>query len=170
MQGLPRPIALYVGRVSVDKNLEAFLGMEWKGSKVIVGGGPALQRLKIKFPGAYFLGSKTGSELVAHYRSADIFVFPSLKDTFGLVVIEALACGLAVAAFKDAVGPQDIITQPFLGGLSDNLSEAAMRALHASGTREDRAAYIKANYAWANSADQFSAICKEDIMRFRQAV
>jgi hypothetical protein len=97
---LPRPIALFVGRVAIEKNLEAFLGMHWEGSKVVVGDGPDLPELRKKYPDAHFTGKKEGHDLGAHYRSADIFVFPSRTDTFGMVLIEALGAGLPVAAYN----------------------------------------------------------------------
>ena len=102
LAGLPRPILLSVGRVAVEKNLEAFLDCPVAGSKVVVGDGPALAGLKQRYGKVAFLGVKSGAELAAIYRSADVFVFPSRTDTFGLVNIEALACGLPVAAFPVA--------------------------------------------------------------------
>ena len=104
MTGLPRPILLNVGRVAVEKNIEAFLDLDVPGSKVVVGGGPALDKLKADYPRVLFLGPKHGAELASTYASADVFVFPSRTDTFGLVNIEALACGLPVAAYPVA-GP-----------------------------------------------------------------
>ena len=108
---LKRPVALYVGRVAIEKNLEEFLAMPWNGSKVIVGEGPSKTDLSQKYPEAVFVGKKTGEELANCYRSADLFVFPSRTDTFGIVLIEALACGLPVAAYN-VTGPRDIITIP----------------------------------------------------------
>ncbi|MEP6869936.1 MAG: glycosyltransferase family 1 protein, partial [Novosphingobium sp.] len=108
MASLPHPIMLSVGRVSSEKNLEAFLGLDVPGSKVVVGDGPALDALRRKYPDVHFLGMLHGEELAGAYRSADCFVFHSLTDTFGLVIIEALACGLPVAAFPVA-GPLDIL-------------------------------------------------------------
>ena len=108
MANLPRPIMLYVGRVSTEKNLPAFLGLPVVGSKVVVGDGPAFGALKDKYLDVSFLGTLQGRELAAAYAAADVFVFPSRTDTFGLVMIEALACGLPVAAFP-VQGPLDIV-------------------------------------------------------------
>src|SRR6185369_3481271 len=99
MKHLPRPIMLNVGRVAVEKNIEAFLDCPVPGSKVVVGDGPALEPLKARYPDVHFLGALHGEELASAFRAANVFVFPSLTDTFGLVNIEALACGLPVAAF-----------------------------------------------------------------------
>lgn len=107
-EGLPRPIFLNVGRVAVEKNIEAFVELDLPGSIAIVGDGPALEGLKKKYPHVHFLGAKFGDELATYYASADVFVFPSLTDTFGLVVLEAMASGTPVAAF-DATGPKDVI-------------------------------------------------------------
>ena len=155
MTDLPGPIALYVGRIAIEKNIEDFLKMDWKGTKVLVGDGPSMSELKSKYPNAHFAGTKTGQELAAYYRSADIFVFPSRTDTFGMVLIEALASGLPVAAYK-APGPIDIITEPLLGALSEtNLTEAAQKSLNAPGSAEQRAEHIKQNYTWEIAARQF---------------
>ncbi len=150
---LPKPVALYVGRVAVEKNLESFLSMEWSGSKVIVGEGPDLQHLKNKFSDAIFVGVKTGKDLADHYRSADLFVFPSKTDTFGMVLVEAMACGLPVAAYP-VTGPIDIIRQDFLGALDEDLGTAARKAL-LHGTAEARAAHAQDNYSWRKAAHQF---------------
>lgn len=106
--GLPRPIFLNVGRVAVEKNIEAFVELDLPGSIVVIGDGPAMADMKKKYPGVHFLGSKFGEELATCYASADVFVFPSLTDTFGLVVLEAMASGTPVAAFE-ATGPKDVI-------------------------------------------------------------
>ena len=108
MAELPRPIMLNVGRVAPEKNIEAFLELEAEGSKVVVGGGPALEKMKAAYPDVLFLGPKHGAELASVYTAADVFVFPSRTDTFGLVNIEALACGVPVAAFP-VPGPADIL-------------------------------------------------------------
>jgi glycosyltransferase involved in cell wall biosynthesis len=153
---LKRPVALYVGRVAIEKSIEDFLAMDWPGSKVVVGDGPSLESLKKKYPQAIFTGKKTGADLAAHYRSADVFVFPSRTDTFGIVLIEALACGLPVAAYN-AIGPRDIITEPFLGTLHEHdLALAARHALN-TGTPQERAAFVRALYTWENAASQFEA-------------
>lgn len=108
MAALPGPVLLNVGRVAPEKNLEAFLDAPVPGSKVVVGDGPALESLRRRYPDVLFLGALSGDELASAYRAADCFVFPSLTDTFGLVVIEALACGTPVAAYP-VTGPVDIL-------------------------------------------------------------
>ena len=126
--GLPRPVHLYVGRVAVEKNLEAFLSLDLPGSKVVVGDGPARESLEARHPEAHFLGPRFGADLAHTYASADVFVFPSLTDTFGLVVLEALASGVPVAAFP-VTGPKDIIGDAPVGALDDDLGAACTRAL-----------------------------------------
>ncbi|MFV0430591.1 MAG: glycosyltransferase family 4 protein [Alphaproteobacteria bacterium] len=123
----PSPVWLYVGRVAIEKNIEAFLKIPLEGTKLIVGGGPALKELKQKYPKVIFMGMKTKDELVQYYNEADIFVFPSKTDTFGLVMLEALACGKPVAAYP-AAGALDIINGHNIGVLSDNLQEACQKA------------------------------------------
>lgn len=151
---LPRPIALYVGRIAIEKNLEAFLDMPWEGSKVLVGDGPVTEELRRKYPAAIFAGKKTGADLAAYYQASDVFVFPSKTDTFGIVLIESLACGLPVAAFN-VIGPKDIITAPAHGALTDdNLAWAAKEAM-ASGDPEACAAYARENYSWETAGKQF---------------
>jgi glycosyltransferase involved in cell wall biosynthesis len=152
--GLPGPVALYVGRVAVEKNLDAFLSMEWSGSRVIVGNGPSESELKAKYPAAHFVGVKTGEELADHYRSADVFVFPSRTDTLGMVLVEAMACGLPIAAYPVA-GPMDIVTQDFLGSLDGDLAQACEMAVKSPGSAEDRAEYARGNYSWHKAACQF---------------
>ncbi len=125
---LPRPIFLYVGRVSVEKNLGAFLNVELPGSKVIVGEGPALAGLKAAWPTVRFEGALFGESLARAYASADVFVFPSRTDTFGVVLLEALASGVPVAAFPVA-GPADVIGDSGVGVLSEDLRAAALAAL-----------------------------------------
>ncbi len=152
---LPRPVALYVGRVAIEKNLEDFLAMTWDGAKVIVGDGPSLPVLQKKYPEALFVGTKEGEELAAHYRSADIFVFPSRTDTFGIVLIEALASGLPVAAYN-VTGPRDIITAPHLGALHENdLAAAAREALAVKDDKDARHQHICDHYTWPAVARQF---------------
>ncbi|NCC22914.1 MAG: glycosyltransferase family 1 protein [Alphaproteobacteria bacterium] len=150
---LKRPVALYVGRVAIEKNLEAFLGMEWAGSKVVVGDGPAMAELREKFPETRFAGKKVGHELADHYRSSDLFVFPSKTDTFGIVLIEALACGLPIAGY-DVTGPRDIVSEPFLGAVGDDLARCCLTAL-SCGRPEDRFNHVRANYTWRRAAEQF---------------
>jgi glycosyltransferase involved in cell wall biosynthesis len=144
------PIQLYVGRVAIEKNIEAFLTATHPGTKVVVGDGPALVSLKAKYPDAHFLGPKFGADLAAAYAAADVFVFPSKTDTFGLVMIEALACGTPVAAYP-VTGPIDVLT-PETGAMHDDLDQAIAEAL----TR-DRAACraYGQGFTWAKSAHQF---------------
>jgi glycosyltransferase involved in cell wall biosynthesis len=125
---LPRPIAMYVGRVAVEKNIEAFLQLDLPGTKVIVGEGPARSELEAKYPSARFVGYKYGEELAAHIAAADVFVFPSRTDTFGLVLLEAMACGLPVAAYP-VIGPVDVVTNGVTGVLSEDLRAATLAAL-----------------------------------------
>lgn len=154
MQDLKKPIALYVGRVAIEKSIEDFLAMDWPGSKVVVGDGPSRAELKGQYPDTHFLGVKTGEELADHYRSADVFVFPSRTDTFGMVLVEALACGVPVAAYN-VTGPKDIVTEPFLGILTeDNLADAAQKAL-SCGAPAKRAEFVKSYYTWENAGAQY---------------
>lgn len=153
MLELKQPIALYVGRIAIEKNLEEFLKMDWDGSKVLVGDGPVRQELEQKFSTAIFVGKKTGAELVEYYRSSDVFVFPSKTDTFGMVLIEALACGLPVAAYN-VMGPKDIIVHDYLGNLNSNLSEAAKKAIK-SADKKQSYEHVKGNYDWKIAAKQF---------------
>jgi glycosyltransferase involved in cell wall biosynthesis len=148
----PGPVLLYVGRVSNEKNIEAFLKLDTPGTKVVVGDGPARLPLQAKYPAAKFLGYLSGEVLAEQYAQADLFVFPSLTDTFGLVVIEALASGVPVAAFP-ATGPVDILTRPELGACDDDLGQAVRRAL-VSGVREECIAEAK-KYTWENCTQQF---------------
>jgi glycosyltransferase involved in cell wall biosynthesis len=126
--GLPRPVFLYVGRVSYEKNLEAFLKLELPGSKVVYGVGPVLDRLKREYPGVHWRGVVPRSELVEIYSAADSFVFPSCSETFGLVMLEAMACGTPVAAFPVA-GPLDVVGSSMGGVLDADLRAAALRSL-----------------------------------------
>lgn len=153
LHDLPTPIALYVGRIAIEKNLEEFLEMPWDGSKVIVGNGPIRQQLEKKYKNTHFVGKKTNKELADFYRAADIFVFPSKTDTFGIVLIEALACGLPVAA-HDVMGPKDIIKHPSLGALNEKLEIAASEALQ-SGKPEACNQHVKENYSWQQATQNF---------------
>jgi glycosyltransferase involved in cell wall biosynthesis len=126
--GWQRPVFMNVGRISIEKNLEAFLDLDLPGTKVVVGDGPHRGELQRKYPGAVFTGVKTGEELARHYASADVFVFPSLTDTFGNVLLEALASGVPVAAFP-VPGPLDVIGTSGAGLLGADLKKAAMAAL-----------------------------------------
>ena len=146
-----RPIFLYMGRVAVEKNIEAFLKLDLPGTKYVVGGGPDLDMLRRKYPAARFTGYKTGEELARHMATADVFVFPSLTDTFGLVLIEALACGVPVAAFP-VQGPIDIVENGVTGCLDENLETAAMKALQIDPERCRRQALL---YTWEACTRQF---------------
>lgn len=126
--GLPRPIHLYVGRVAVEKNIGAFLALDLPGSKVVIGDGPQRAALQTQYPDVHFLGAKFGTDLARHVAAADVFVFPSLTDTFGLVMLEALACGLPVAAFP-VPGPKDVVREGEVGALDWDLAKAVERAL-----------------------------------------
>jgi glycosyltransferase involved in cell wall biosynthesis len=125
---LPRPIAVYVGRVAVEKNVEAFLRMPWKGSKLVIGDGPERARLQSLYPEATFTGFRFAADLAAHLAAADVMVFPSVTDTFGLVNLEAMACGVPVAAYP-VNGPIDVVADGVTGALDADLGKAALRAL-----------------------------------------
>ncbi|GAA5445512.1 GDP-mannose-dependent alpha-mannosyltransferase [Microbulbifer sp. NBRC 101763] len=149
--GLPRPVMLNVGRVAVEKSLEKFLSLELPGTKVIVGDGPQLNILKRKFPSAIYMGVREGEALTECYSSADVFVFPSLTDTFGLVNLEALACGLPVAAYP-VTGPKDIIGDAPVGVVHKNLKVAIERALLLKG--EDCIAHAR-TFSWDVATEDF---------------
>jgi len=148
---LPRPIFISVGRIAVEKNLEAFLSLDLPGSKVVIGDGPQLEVLKLRFPQAVFLGEKTGKELASHIAAADVFVFPSLTDTFGVVQLEALACGVPVAAFP-VTGPIDVIADRPVGALDHDLRSACLRAL---GQSRELCRDFALTHSWENCARQF---------------
>ena len=148
---LEGPIFVYVGRVAVEKNLEAFLDLDLPGSKVIVGPGPQLEELKKKYPKVLFTGAKSGEELVRHFADADVFVFPSFTDTFGLVILESMACGTPVAAFP-ANGPKDIIPGSGAGVVDEDLRKACLGALELD--REQCRAYAE-TYSWRACAEEF---------------
>ena len=121
-------VYLYVGRIAVEKNIEAFLSLQLEGRKIVVGDGPLLSKLKLAYPEAIFLGEKSKGELPEIYNLADVFVFPSRTDTFGLVLLEAMACGVPVAAFPVAA-PIDVIGDSQAGSISENLLDAVKCAL-----------------------------------------
>lgn len=148
---LPRPIFLTVGRVAVEKNLEAFLSLDLPGSKVVVGDGPMKAELMRRFPEAVFLGALPREALPSIYAAADVFVFPSRTDTFGLVLLEALACGVPVAAFP-VQGPRDVIGDAAVGVLDCDLRAAAVRAL--SIDRQACRAFAQ-GHDWDRSARMF---------------
>jgi glycosyltransferase involved in cell wall biosynthesis len=125
---LPRPIMLYAGRVAPEKNLEAFVALDLPGSRVVIGDGPALARLQAKYPDVHWLGRQPHDTLARYYDAADLFVFPSRTDTFGLVMLEAMACGCPVAAFP-VTGPVDVVTPGVSGALNEDLRLACEQAL-----------------------------------------
>lgn len=155
-EGLPRPVFLYVGRVAVEKNIGAFLDLDLPGSKVVVGDGPQLDSLKRRYPGVHFAGVRHGEALSRAYAGADVMVFPSLTDTFGLVMLEALACGTPVAAFP-VTGPKDVLTAggPSVGATADDLRVATLAAL-AHGDRAACRAYAE-TFSWRACAERFFA-------------
>jgi glycosyltransferase involved in cell wall biosynthesis len=148
---LARPIFLCVGRVAVEKNIEAFLRLDLPGTKWVAGDGPALAKLKAQFPEAHFTGVLTQPELAALYNAADVFVFPSRTDTFGLVLLEAMACGCPVAAYP-VTGPVDVIGDAPAGALDEDLRAAALRALTIP--RELARAHAE-RYSWEACTRQF---------------
>lgn len=151
--GLPRPIFVNVGRVAVEKNLDAFLSLDLPGTKVVIGAGPQVTELKHRFPDAKFLGTLENETLAAHVAAADVFVFPSRTDTFGVVQLEALACGVPVAAFP-VTGPKDVIGINPIGALNEDLRAACLAALHVS---RDACRTFALGRSWDNSARQFIA-------------
>jgi len=173
---LPGPVLLYVGRVSLEKNLPTFLAADVPGSKVVVGDGPDRARLEAAYPGVRFLGALAGTDLARAYCSADVFVFPSRTDTFGLVMIEALACGVPVAAFP-VPGPLDVVGAEgrgphgdlpmTVGALDEDLGLAIRKALRLDPLG---AAIHGASFSWERSTDQFldavsgAADCREPAM------
>src|SRR3981189_1904388 len=149
--GLPEPVFLCVGRLAVEKNLEAFLELDLPGTKMIVGDGPALSALARNYPQAVFLGARQGEALAQAYAAADVFVFPSKTDTFGLVLLEALASGLPVAAFP-VTGPRDVIGAAPVGALNDDLRLACLSALTIS---PQACLEFAARHTWEASARAF---------------
>lgn len=146
-----RPIWIYVGRVAVEKNIEAFLSLDLPGTKVVIGDGPAMSELKPKYPATKFEGYKFGSELASYIASGDVFVFPSLTDTFGVVMLEAMSCGLPVAAFP-VTGPRDVVRNDITGCLNEDLQTAALSALKLN----PRDCIQQAReYTWKQATQQF---------------
>jgi glycosyltransferase involved in cell wall biosynthesis len=142
---------MYMGRIAVEKNIEEFLKLDLPGSKIVIGDGPDLDMLRYKYPKILFTGFKHGQDLAAHLAAADVFVFPSQTDTFGIVLLEAMACGVPIAAFPVA-GPIDIVKHGVTGVLCDNLYRAAMDALKLNpGDCVDYAM----QYTWKKSAESF---------------
>lgn len=148
---LPRPIWVYVGRVAVEKNIEGFLDLDIPGSKIVIGDGPDRERLEAKYPGCHFLGYRFGRELAQHQAGADAFVFPSRTDTFGIVMLEAMACGLPVAAFP-VTGPIDVVRAGETGILDSDLRSACKRALDLDPA--DCRRYAESR-SWTRSTEQF---------------
>jgi len=148
---LPRPIFMTMGRVAIEKNIEAFLSLDLPGSKVVVGDGPQKAMLQHKYPKVGFLGERKGRDLTSHLAAADVFVFPSLTDTFGVVQLEALACGTPVAAFP-VTGPLDVIADHPIGALDNDLRSACIRALDMS---REACRNFALERSWENSARQF---------------
>jgi glycosyltransferase involved in cell wall biosynthesis len=148
---LPRPIFMTMGRVAVEKNIEAFLALDLPGTKVVIGDGPQKALLERSYPKVRFLGEKTGRDLTAHLAAADAFVFPSRTDTFGVVQLEALACGTPVAAFP-VTGPLDVIADHPVGALDEDLRSACIRALSMS---RETCRNFALERSWENSARQF---------------
>ncbi len=152
--GLPTPVFLYVGRVSVEKNIEAFLRLDLPGSKAVAGVGPALDLLKRRFPEVRFVGVLTQPELARLYSACDVFVFPSRTDTFGLVLLEALACGTPVAAYP-VQGPLDVIGRAPVGVLDEDLQRAALAALKID---RQRCRDFAQTHSWAACTEQFLSL------------
>lgn len=149
----PRPIFMYMGRVAIEKNIKAFLDLDLPGTKYVVGGGPDLAMLRAKYPAVRFTDYKVGEALATYLAAADVFVFPSRTDTFGLVVIEALACGVPIAAYP-VRGPADIIEQGVTGYVDDDLRAAALNALSLNPAACRLAAR---QYSWESCTRQFLA-------------
>lgn len=145
------PVFLYAGRVSVEKNLDEFLKLDLPGEKWVAGDGPLLSSLKSRYPHVRWLGSKTHPELAEVYNQADVFVFPSKTDTFGLVMVEALACGLPVAAYP-VIGPIDVVESGRSGILSHNLRHACLKSLELS---RHQAIERASQFTWKKSTQEF---------------
>ncbi|MGV6825930.1 MAG: glycosyltransferase family 4 protein [bacterium] len=149
----PGPIATYLGRVAIEKNIEQFLDMPFDGQKVVIGDGPALHALRKKYPNTNFVGYKTGRKLAEHIAAADVMVFPSKTDTFGIVMLEAMACGVPVAAYP-VTGPVDVIQNGVNGWTDQDLETATQRALEVDRTQCRQFAL---RHSWKNSTLQFIA-------------
>ena len=150
---LPRPVSIFVGRVAVEKNIEEFLKLDLPGTKVIVGDGPARKEMEYRYSGVVFTGYKKGAELAAHLAAADVFVFPSLTDTFGVVMLEAMACGIPVAAHP-VTGPVTIVKNGVNGWLDNDLKVALEKALEVS---PDTCRKNALQYSWESCTSQFLA-------------
>ena len=150
----PRPVSLYMGRVAAEKNVEAFLALDLPGVKYVVGDGPDRRGLESRYPGVRFVGQKQGDELAAHVAAADVLVFPSLTDTFGLVLLEAMACGVPVAAFP-VTGPLDVVQDGKTGVLDRDLRAAVLGALELD--PEDCVAYAR-QHTWLEATRRFVSL------------
>ncbi|MBO6783187.1 MAG: glycosyltransferase family 1 protein [Alphaproteobacteria bacterium] len=152
LRDLPRPIQLYTGRVAVEKNISAFLDLDTPGSKVVVGDGPQRRELAARFPDVHFAGERHGEDLARHFAAADVFVFPSRTDTFGLVLLEALASGVPVAAYP-VPGPLDVVGRDGPGCLNEDLAYAVETALATADAEHCRRHAL--GYSWARCAEMF---------------
>jgi glycosyltransferase involved in cell wall biosynthesis len=163
-----RPILLYAGRVSTEKNISAFLNLPCDlGDKIVVGDGPQLEYLKKNYPNVLFTGYKFGEDLAEAYANAEVFVFPSLTDTHGIVMTEANACGTPVAAYY-VQGPKDYIINGLNGYVSDDLCESIEQCLKIT-DRKGIARYIRENYQWSSIAKEFLSklsIIEENISNY----
>jgi glycosyltransferase involved in cell wall biosynthesis len=148
---LPRPVWLYFGRVAVEKGIEQFLSLDLPGTRLVVGDGPALVQCRDRFPSAVYVGYKHGEELASYIAASDVFVFPSRTDTFGLVLLEAMACGVPVAAYP-VTGPVDVVDDGVTGVLSEDLRAAAIAALKLD-PRLCREQALR--HTWAAATEQF---------------
>jgi len=148
---VPRPVFAYMGRVAVEKNLDAFLSLELPGTQVVIGDGPDRALLESRYPRARFLGYKFGVELAQCLSSADVFVFPSRTDTFGLVMLESMACGTPVAAYP-VTGPIDVVAPGVTGVLDEDLGRAALAALALD---RDECRRVAAGWTWERASEQF---------------
>ena len=160
------PVFIYVGRVSVEKNIEHFLRLDLPGGKVVVGDGPDRRKLESAYPAVRFTGALEGEALAQAYAAADVFVFPSRTDTFGLVLLEALACGLPIAAFP-VMGPIDVIGDSGCGVLSEDLQAAAIAALDIPSARCREYA---SQFRWEASVTQFAQAARAGGMAFENAI
>jgi glycosyltransferase involved in cell wall biosynthesis len=153
----PRPIQLYVGRIAMEKSIEDFLALDTPGTKVVVGDGPQREVLTVKYPNVRFLGTQRGEDLVRHYRAADVFVFPSRTDTLGLVMLEALACGVPVAAYP-VQGPIDVVGDSGVGVLDEDLAQAVQQTVEQIADGRIDAARCRARameFSWDQSVREF---------------
>jgi glycosyltransferase involved in cell wall biosynthesis len=161
-----RPLFLYVGRIAVEKQVDAFLRLDLPGEKWVAGEGPARQRLQAKYPDARWLGVLNGEDLARLYRTADVMVFPSVTDTFGLVMVESMACGTPVAAFP-VPGPIDVIADSGGGVMHRDLREACLRALELPREPVRRRAE---QFSWAAATEQMLAALQRIPRPLAQAV